>query len=445
MSLIPRRFKKYFSARDDLCHADDASSMKVVIIGAGLIGITSAYFLNQRGHHVVVLDRQAGPGRETSFANGSLLTPSMPEPWNTPGSWRVLLKSIGRSDAPLQLRLSVLPTHLLWGMKFLNNARPEAFERNTLANLALALYSLEVMASLRRDTFIEYARRTPGTLKLFRNPVALDAAALWSERLASHGPRSRRLSPADIVTLEPALAPIEKDLAGAIRYEGDETGDARRFCVALATQAQNQGVEFRYSTEVSWIETRAGKVEAVFAGTERIAADRYVVAAASYSAPILKEAGVRIPVRPAKGYSVTFDQRSDSQSALRIPIVDDDLHAVIVPLGDKLRAAGTAEFAGYDLKVSNKRVENLARLVKRILPRGPYDLATARAWCGLRAMSADGVPLIGATSIPNLYLNTGHGHLGWTLAAGSAQLITDIICATAPAIDTRAYQPGRFR
>jgi D-amino-acid dehydrogenase len=417
--------------------------MKVVIIGAGLIGVASAWFLHKRGHDVLVLERQAGPGRETSFGNGSLLTPSMSEPWNAPGSARVLLKSIGRSDAPLQLRLSVLPTHLLWGMKFLKHSRPAAFERNTLANLALALYSRDVMASLRQSIFIEYTRRSPGTLKLFRNWGALEAAAAWAERLSSRGLTGRRLSVGEAVSLEPALEPIEKQLTGALYYNADETGDAYRYCVALATQAENCGVEFRYSTDVSRIEVRGGKVEAVFAETERISADRYLVAACSYSAPLLREVGVCIPVRPAKGYSVSFDERP-GERRLRIPIVDDELHAAVVPLGGKLRAAGTAEFAGYDLKLSAARVENLVRLVKRILPRGPYDLSSARPWCGLRAMSADGVPLIGATSIPNLFVNTGHGHLGWTMAAGSGALIADVISGTPPAIEPSAYDPNRF-
>jgi D-amino-acid dehydrogenase len=417
--------------------------VKIVIIGAGLIGVTSAYFLRKRGYDVLVLDRQSGPGRETSFANGSLLTPSMSEPWNAPGSARVLLKSIGRSDAPLQLRLSALPTHLLWGMKFLKHSRPAAFERHTLANLALALYSLDVMASLRQSTFIEYSRRSPGTLKLFRSAAALDAATAWAERLSSRGLTCRRLSAAEAISLEPSLEPIEKELTGAMYYKSDETGDAHRYCVALATQAENQGVEFRYSTLVSRIEVRRGKVEAVLAGTERISADRYLVAACSDSAPLLREAGVRIPVRPAKGYSVSFDERP-GERRLRIPIVDDDLHAAVVPLGGKLRVAGTAEFAGYDMKLSMARVESLVRLVKRILPRGPYDLASARPWCALRATSVDGVPLIGATAIANLFVNTGHGHLGWTLAAGSGQLIADIVSGAPPAVESRAYTPKRF-
>ena len=416
--------------------------MRVLIIGAGLIGVTSAYCLRRRGHEVTVIDRETGPGRETSFANGSLLTPSMPEPWNAPGCWRMLLASLGRSDAAMQLRLKALPGLAGWGVTFLRNSSAVRYQKNSVRNLHLALHSLKVMASIRQDTAIDYGRTARGTMRLFRDAAALDRA--WTANLlASAGLLLRRLSREETLELEPSLTPIAAELAGAIHYPMDETGDAHRFCRGLAEHAQREGVQFRFDTEVSSIEARSGRVTAVVGAGERFEADKYLVAAASYSTPLLKRLGVDLPVQPVKGYSVTFD-RPPGTDTLRIPIVDDDLHAVVVPLEGAIRAAGTAEFAGYDRTANPARIGNLLALLKRILPRVPFDPAAAKPWWGLRPMSADGVPVIGATPVSNLFVNTGHGPLGWTMAAGSAELLSDLIDGRPPALDPAPYDLKRF-
>ena len=325
--------------------------MKALIIGSGLIGITSAYFLSRRGWEVTVLDRQEGPGLETSFANGSLLTPSMPEPWNAPGSWRVLLASIGRSDSPLKLRLAALPHLGRWGIEFLRNWSPENYERNTVKNLKLAAHSLEVLRSLRQETGIEYGGAAHGSLRVFRDPAALERALAWVEKLpAASGVTFRRLTSDEIVAMEPALAPIGGGLAGGIHYPADEIGNAYKFCVGLAEHARRSGVEFRFRTPVSAIEVRQGNVTAVVSGQTRLIADRYIVAAGSYSPLLLKQLGLHLPIRPAKGYSLTFENpRLDVP--FKLPICDDDFHAVVVPLEGAIRVAGTAEFAGYDLSL----------------------------------------------------------------------------------------------
>jgi D-amino-acid dehydrogenase len=416
---------------------------KVVVIGSGLIGLTSAYFLRRRGHEVTVIDREEGPGRETSFANGALLTPSMSEPWNTPGCWRVLLASLGRSDAPLQLRLRTLPSLGAWGLNFLRNSGVRTFERSTKSNLRLALHSLNVMRYLRLQACIEYGRTARGTLRVFRDGAALDHASEWANRLSAEGLSFRRLSREETVELEPALGPIADRLAGGLHYPDDETGDAFRFCVGLAEHAREQGVEFRFRTAVSALEVRSGQVSAVVNGGERFVADRYVVAAGSYSTPLLQRAGVRVPVRPAKGYSITFDAHGD-RPLLSTPVVDDGLHAAVVPLEGAIRVAGTAEFAGYDRTLSPDRISNLLGLLKAVLPREPFDPATGRAWCGLRPMSVDGVPIIGPTRLSNLFVNTGHGHLGWTMAAASGQLLADLVSGDTPAVDPAPYAPARF-
>jgi D-amino-acid dehydrogenase len=417
--------------------------MKVAVIGSGLIGATSAYFLRQRGCEVTVIERQQGSGLETSFANGALLTPSMSEPWNTPGSWRVLLGSLGTSAAPLQLRARALPSLFGWGVQFLRNSRAANFERNTRIAMRLALYSQSVMASLRCSTGIEYGRSARGALRLFRSPTALENAARAANQFAHDGLRFRILSTAEVVDAEPALAPIAGSLAGAIHYEADETGDAHRFCVALTQEAQRQGVEFLFGTGVTSLEVRSGAIRAVLTDSQRVVADRYVVAAGSYSVPLLRLIGIRLPVRPAKGYSLTFED-TQGQPSLSIPVIDDYWHAAVVPLEGAIRVAGTAEFAGFDRSLDPRRVRVLASLLQNVLPHARLDPASARPWCGLRPMSVDGVPLIGATSIRNLIVSTGHGHLGWTMAAGSAELLADLISGKSPAIDPAPYDPRRF-
>jgi len=417
--------------------------VKIVVIGSGLIGLTSAYFLRRSGHEVTVLDRQEGSGLETSFANGALLTPSMAEPWNAPGCWRVLLASLGRSDAALQLHFKTLPSLAGWGIKFLRNSSPGRYQSNALSNLRLALYSLKMMETLRQETGIEYGRNPRGSLRVFRDVAALDRAFAGAEHLLARSLSFRRLSSAQCVELEPALAPIAGQLAGGIHYEIDEIGDAHRFCVGLTEHARRLGVEFRFGTVVSALEMRSSRVMAVASGRERFVADRYIMAACSYSTPLLRQASIRLPVRPAKGYSVTFEA-PQGPGSLRTPIVDDHLHAAIVPLPGALRTVGTAEFAGFDRTLNPDRIGNLKRLMQELLPQESVDPTTAKPWCGLRAMSADGVPIIGATAVPNLLVNTGHGHLGWTMAAGSAKLLTDLVNGAATALDPASYALARF-
>jgi D-amino-acid dehydrogenase len=418
--------------------------MKIVVVGSGLIGTTTAWFLQRRGHEVTVLERAEGPGLETSFANGGMLTPGMSQPWNAPGCWRVLLASLGRSDAALQLRLKTLPRLARWGMTFLRNSSVEAFERNHRNNLRLACYSLDTLCRLRHETQIEYGRAARGSLAVFRDRAALDHARREADRLSADGLVARPLSTSELVHLEPALTPIAQQLRGGVLYESDEVGDAHRYCVALATLAAEQGVRFRFHTRVQSIEMHAGRVVSLRTSGGPFVADSYVVAAGSYSTLLLGGIGVRVPVQPAKGYSVTFDG-VNGQVGLRRPVIDRTLHAVIVPFEDNsLRAAGTAEFAGYDRTLNESRVRNLLTLMRKILPLAQWSAAASKPWCGLRPSSPDGVAIIGPTPVANLWVNTGQGHLGWTLAAGSARLLTDLMCGDSPTIDPEPFALARF-
>jgi len=418
--------------------------MKAIVVGSGLLGLTSAFFLARRGWEVTVLDRREGPGQETSFANGALLTPSMPEPWNAPGSWRVLLRSLARSDSPLQLRPKAVPDLIGWGLKFLRNSSHARYERNTLKNLALALNSLETLRALRRHTGIEYGQSMVGSLRVFREPAALDFALRAAEHLRGSGLVSRALTRDETIAIEPALAPIASQLSGGIHYPHDETGNALGYCLNLADLARRDGVDFRFGTAVSEIDVHAHRVTAVIAEGKRLTADRYVVAAGSYTPRLLASVGIDIPVRPAKGYSITFERHAE-EPALRIPVIDDDFHAVVVPIDDGIRVAGTAEFAGYDLSMPDGRIRGLFALLGHVLPRASFDRRKGRTWCGLRPMSADGVPIIGPTPVENLWINTGHGHLGWTMAAGSARLLADLMTGRPPCVDAHAYALARFK
>jgi D-amino-acid dehydrogenase len=417
--------------------------MKVVVIGSGLIGVTSAYFLARRGYDVTVLERAEGPGRETSFANGAMLTPGMAEPWNSPSSWRELLASLVNSEAALRLQPKALPSLVSWGLTFLRNCASAVVERNALNILRLALYSSQAMQSLRQELDIEYGRAARGSLSIFRSESALDSACAVAERRSHAGLRFRRLSKQQAVDLEPALTPIAERLAGAIHYETDETGDAFRFCEVLAAKARALGAKFRFGTEVASLRVEAGRVVAAASNHELFAADHFVVAAGSYSTPLLKRAGVNLPVRPVKGYSITFSDSRETPS-LHLPIIDSHIHAVAVPLEGAVRVTGIAEFTGYDRRLNATRIRTVMKLLPDLLPQARFDLSTAKPWCGLRPSSPDGVAIIGPTRIPNLWVNCGQGHLGWTTAAGSANLMTSLLSGDAPEIDPAPYALSRF-
>jgi D-amino-acid dehydrogenase len=417
--------------------------MRILIIGSGLIGVTTAFCLRRAGYEVTVIDREESAGRGTSFANGALLTPSMAEPWNAPDSWRILLLSLCGQDVSLRVNWRTLPTLFGWGITFLRNCSPAAFHRNALSNLHLALYSLNGMETLLKQTRIEFGRQTRGSLRIFRDEANMDRAVTVARQRSPMGLGSNVLSPPDAVALEPALEPIARQLTGAIHYPADQVGDAYRFCVALADYTQREGVHYEFQTEILSLRQRSGKVTSVETSRGDLQADQYVVAAGSYSTPLLKQLGINLPVRPVKGYSATFACGLGAEH-LGIPIVDDDLHAVVVPLPGAIRVAGTAEFAGYNQDMDPMRIRNLTKLLRTVLPRMRINFDAGELWCGLRAVSADGVPIIGATSISNVLVNTGHGHLGWTMAVGSAELLTNLLCGEMPSIDPAPYSLARF-
>ena len=420
--------------------------MTIAIIGAGLAGLSAAHALVERGvGGIVVFDRREGPGLETSFANGALLHPSLVEPWNSPGVIGQLLRTFGQEDAAALLRLRALPSLVGWGLAFARESRPNLYLRNTLVNLALARLSVDQMAGIRASG-LAYDHQPRGSLVLFRDVDSQRAALAWAERLAAHGLHHERMDVAAAVAREPALAAIAPELVGAIYHADDESGDAQRYCVELAARLAAAGVGFRYGTRVHGLEAIAGCVAALRTDNDRLPVDTVILAAASHSPQLARTVGLSLPVRPAKGYSVTIPLAGDAFKP-RTPVIDPALHVAVVPVGDdRLRVAGTAEFCGLDLTIRPKRVANLVRQMARLYP-AIVDATPAErrsVWAGLRPMTPDGVPLIGATAVRGLYLNTGHGHLGWTLAAGSASVLADVFLGRRPALDPEPYALARF-
>lgn len=413
-----------------------------------MAGLSAAHYLRAQGAEVTILERREGPGLETSFANGSVLHPSLAEPWNSPGIFGELMRNLGREDSAMLLRARALPSLLGWGIGFIRNSLPERHRTNAINATLLAQYSLATLRELRVAVPLQYSAYCRGVLLLFRDASKLDKAVAWARGLGSTSIRANRLSSAEVAAMEPSLAPIASQLVGAIHYPEEEGGDPYAYCLGLEACLKARGVRFYYGVTATGWQRRGANIEAVLDSTgASFEGERFLLAAASYSTPLAAAAGIRIPVRPAKGYSVTLP-RGTSGVAPNVPVVDNDLHVAIVPVGaDVIRVAGTAEFAGYDTHINPARIANLMNLLARLYPRYAQLLQPADIvpWTGLRPMCNEGVPLVGPTAVPNLYLNTGHGQLGWTMAAGSGKLAADLLLGQKPGLDPAPYLPTRFR
>jgi D-amino-acid dehydrogenase len=421
--------------------------MKIAIVGAGLAGLCAAKGLLDAGTgEITVFERRAGPGLETSHANGALLHPSAVQPWNSPGILRFLLANLGNERSPVLLRPRALPTLLGWGWRFVRESSPKRHRAHTAANVALALRSVRLMHALREQG-IDYGAAQGGSLVIHRDAAALDKAAEWAAWLQDRGVPSQRLSRDELVEREPALATIAHTLAGGMHNQGDEAGDAYLFCQALAAHLAALGVQFRWDCEVRGLQRAGMAVRGLqLADGGVFAADKIVLAAATWSVALAAPLGLKLPVRPAKGYSVTFTLPEDGPRP-RMPIVDSDLHIAVVPVvGGRLRAAGTAEFGGDDRRLDPARIANLLAQVREVYPAlaGHVAGAPRQEWTALRPMCADGKPLIGATRLDGLFLNAGHGQLGWTTGAASGELLAALMTAQAPAIDPGPFAPARF-
>jgi D-amino-acid dehydrogenase len=412
--------------------------MKVIVLGAGLLGVTSAYFLRQQGHDVTVIDRQASPAAETSFANGGQISVSHAEPWANPSAPLKVLKWLGKEDAPLLFRIRADMRQWLWGLQFLRECTPARTRHNIEQIVRLGTYSRDTLQQLRRDIGIQYDERTQGILHFYTSQEEFDGAEGPAAQMRALGCDRRVISADEAVKLEPALRHIRPQLAGATYTAEDESGDANRFARELVTRCEADGVQFLMSHTVTALREAGGRIDHVEATDsegrfQRLRADAYVLAMGSLSPLYAQPLGIKLPIYPAKGYSVTMPVK-DAAMAHQVSLTDDEYKLVFSRLGDRLRIAGTAELNGYDRDLNRVRCEAIVKRVEQLFP-GAGDSEQAQFWTGLRPATPSNVPIIGRSKLPNLFMNTGHGTLGWTHSCGSGKSIARIVSGLEPEVD----------
>ena len=416
--------------------------MRILILGSGVIGVTSAWYLRQQGHEVVVVDREAAPALSTSFGNAGQVSPGYASPWPAPGIPLKAVKWLLSRHAPLAIRPTADPAQYRWLWQMLRNCTHRRYAVSKARMVRLAEYSRDCLAELRVATGIEYEQRTLGTTQLFRTQAQLDGAARDIAVLREYGVRYELLDRDGIVRAEPALAQVRDTLAGALRLPGDETGDCHLFTTRLAAMAAAAGVEFRQGQDVEALLADGDRLAGVRIDGRVETADRYVLALGSWSPQLLAPLGIRLPVYPLKGYSLTIPI-TRPEMAPHSTVLDESYKVAITRFDDRIRVGGMAEVSGYDLSLPLRRRETLELVVRSLYPDGG-DLAAAEFWTGLRPSTPDGPPVVGATKFRNLWLNTGHGTLGWTMACGSAHYLADLIDGRTPAIDTEGLDIARY-
>jgi len=409
--------------------------MKIAVLGSGIIGTATAWWLNQSGHEVVVIDRQSGPAQETSRANGGQISVAYSEPWANPQTPARLLKWMFRDDAPLVFRLRMDPRQWLWAAAFLRECLPGRLERNIRAMVRLSEYSRDTLRAMRTELGIEYNHQARGILTFYRDQAQFDASQKTAGLMRDFGVDRRIVDIDEIIRIEPALESARHQIAGGDYTAEDESGDVHAFTCALAERAQRAGVEFRFSTRISRLLSAQGRVQGVELINsdglyETLVADAYVAALGSYTPALVTPLGVPCNVYPAKGYSASFDLL-DASAAPVVSLTDCAHKMVYSRIGNQLRVAGTAEFAGYSRALNTIRCQKMAGLAQALFPSA-LDFDNVRFWSGLRPTTPSNVPLIGKTRVSNLYLNTGHGTLGWTMGAGSGRALADLVSGRRP-------------
>ncbi len=414
-----------------------------MVLGAGVVGVTTAWYLAKAGHEVVVVDRQPGAGLETSFANGGQISPCHAEPWANPSTPLKALRWMGVEDAPLVFRWRRWdPPLWAWSTRFLLNCPAGRARVNTDRTLRVAIYSRGCLQALRRETGIEYDQKTLGILHVYRDPHEFGHAVAAADLMGKFGLRRQVKTPDEAVAIEPALAAVHSQLAGAIFTPDDESGDAHKFTRKLAALCAERGVTFHYGTRIHGFEWSAGRIGAISTDRGRLRADAYVLALGSWSPQMARQVGLELPIYPAKGYSATLPVAEGAEAPC-VSITDDEHKMVYSRLGDRLRCAGTAELAGWNDAMTRIRAEALVAHAKALFPRAG-DFAEAELWAGLRPVTPDSVPILGPTRIDNLFLNTGHGTLGWTMSCGSGKVLADLISGRPADIDMTGLGLERF-
>ena len=387
--------------------------MRIAVLGAGVIGVTTAWYLRQAGHEVQVVDRREGPGLETSFANGGQISADHAAPWARPGVPLQALKWMLHEDSPLLFRLRADPAQWRWGLEFLRNCTAARYRENAARLQRLGRYSRDQLRALRRESGLQYDQVERGILVLYTGDRPFEPG--WK-------------TPDECVALEPAVASLKSRLVGGNYFPDDESGDAYKFTTGLAKLCEAQGVEFRFRVSFTGFSVKNGKVN-----SSQFEADAYVIALGSYSPLVTRPLGIDLPVYPLKGYSVTMPVKN-AAAAWTVSLSDEAHKLVLSRLGDRLRIAGTAELSGYDTTINQVRCDAIVKRVMELFPDAG-DPSKATYWAGLRPATPSNIPRVGATKYPNLFLNTGHGTLGWTLACGSGRMLADIVSGRRPGIE----------
>ncbi|WP_440491470.1 D-amino acid dehydrogenase [Serratia nevei] len=415
--------------------------MRVVILGSGVVGVASAWYLAKAGHEVTVIDRQPGPALETSAANAGQISPGYAAPWAAPGVPLKAIKWMFQRHAPLAIRLDGSSFQLNWMWQMLKNCNTEHYMTNKGRMVRLAEYSRDCIKALRQETGIQYEGRQGGTLQLFRTQQQFENAAKDIAVLEDAGVPYKLLEASQLASVEPALAQVARKLTGGLQLPNDETGDCQLFTQQLAKMAEQAGVTFLFNRSVDRLLVEGDKIAGVQCGTEVFKADSYVVAFGSYSTALLRGL-VSIPVYPLKGYSLTIPI-TDEAAAPFSTVLDETYKIAITRFDQRIRVGGMAEIVGFNTQLEQKRRETLEMVVRDLYPNGGR-VEDATFWTGLRPMTPDGTPIVGRTSLKNLYLNTGHGTLGWTMACGSGQLLSDLMSGITPAIPSDDLAVARY-
>ncbi len=420
--------------------------MKIAVLGSGVIGVTSAWYLAQAGHEVVVVDRQSGAALETSFANAGEISPGYASPWAAPGLMIKAARWLMMEHAPLILRPRIDMAMLRWLIAMLGNCNARDYAINKARMVRLATFSREKLMELRRDTGIQYDERMLGTLQLFREQKQMDGIGKDIAVLQADGVPFEVLDRTGCIAAEPGLAASSQTIVGGLRLPDDETGDCFKFTNALARMAAGKGIHFLTDTAITRLATKAGRIVHVEiennGRADTLTADAYLVALGSYSPQMMAPLGIHVPVYPVKGYSITVPIVDEAKAPLST-LLDESYKVAITRLGDRIRVGGMAEISGFTKDLPLRRRATLEHSAGSLFP-GAGDMSAASFWCGLRPMTPDSTPVIGATKIPNLFLNTGHGTLGWTMACGSADVITDIVSGREPAIEAADLAIARY-
>lgn len=414
--------------------------MHVIVLGAGVVGTSSAWYLHQAGHGVTVIDRQPDAALETSFANGGQISVSHAEPWAGPGTLRQVLAWLGREESPLLWRLRLDAEQWRWGLQFLAQCTQRRADANTRALIRLGLHSRAMLQTLRAEVPLDYDQLVRGILRIYTSARDLEHASAFNDLYAALGCRRETKTAAECLAVEPALRESAVPIVGGLFAPDDESGDACKFTQRLAAHCVARGVTFRFDATVAALRAEGDRIDAVvLTNGESLRADAFVISAGSYAPRLLRPLGLRVPIYPAKGYSLSIPIAAN-EAAPTVSLTDEEHRIVFSRLGDTLRVAGTAEFAGYDTTLTPARCEAIAKRVRMLFP-GLSQIDSATRWAGLRPATPGNVPLIGRSRYRNLYLNGGHGTLGWTLACGSGQLLADVIDGRETAIDPAPYRP----